>query len=262
MGQETIVTEKKITGRKTTKLRELSVSEKEKIYQQHLGLVVSIAKKYIGRSPGFTFGDLIDEGFLGLFRAAEKFDKQKGCRFSTYATWWIRQSITRALSGHGRTIRIPAYIIEASRKYRKVRQKLSQELEREPLIEEIAAAMEITIDRVQQIRKFLENPSEIFSLERPPEEDENSILSELIEDIRVISPVESASRNILKEDLEKTLKSLTSREEKIIKMRFGLEGIEYTLQEIADEMGLSRERIRQIIKKALARLRRNEVTVT
>ena len=252
-----LVAEEKTKGTKSIKFRELSVSEKEKIYQQYLGLVISIAKRYVGRSPGFTFEDLIDEGFLGLFRAVEKFDGRKGYKFSTYAFWWIREFIKIALNERGRTIHIPRNMIEALSKYRKVGKKLSQELSREPLIEEIAVAMGITIARAQRIRQFLENPPKIISLEMPLKEDENSILSEFIEDTKTTSPVALASRNIFKEDLEKTLKELTHREEKIIKMRFGLEdGIDHTLEEIGEEMGLSRERIRQIIKKALARLRR------
>lgn len=259
MEQKMLVREKKTKGTESIKFRELSVSEKEKIYQQYLGLVISIAKRYIGRSPGFAFEDLIQDGFLGLFRAVEKFDGQRGYRFSTYAFWWIRQSIEIALNERGRTIHIPSHMIEALSKYRKVGKKLSQELGREPLIEEMAAAMGITINRAQRIRECLENPPKIISLETPMKEDENSIFSEFIEDPKTTSPVALASRNIFKEDLEKTLKSLTLREEKIIKMRFGLEdGIEYTLEEIGEEIGLSRERVRQIIKKALVRLRRNE----
>ena len=248
MEQKILVIGKKKRERGSHKLRELSVLEKEKIYQQHLGLVVNIAKRHINRSPGFTFEDLISEGILGLFKAAEKFDVKRGFKFSTYATWWIRESIERALNERGKTIHIPGHIIEASRKYRKVRQKLFRELGQEPLTEEIAAAMKITIDRAQRIRKFLENPSKIISLETLLGEDEDNISLEFIED------------PIFKEDLEKTLKSLTPREEKIIKMRFGLaeDGKEHTLQEIADEMGLSKTRIQQIVKRVLARLRKKE----
>ena len=245
--------------RKSTKLRELSVSEKEEIYQQHLRLVISIAKKYIGRSPDFTFEDLIQEGILGLFLAAERFNAQKGCRFSTYAFRWIKQSISRALDERGRTIRVPAYIIKLS-KYVKVRKKLSQKLEREPLTEEMAVAMKITIEKVRRIERFLENPLKTSSLKIPWKNDGNGVSLELIKDPKVISPVAEASRNILKEDLEETLeRSLTFQEEKIIKLRFGLkDGIDHTLREIAEEIGLSREGIRQIIKKALARLRREK----
>ncbi len=241
-------------------LRQLSVSEKEKIYRQYLGLVVDIAERYVNRSPGFTLEDLIGEGILGLFLAAEKFDEQMGYRFSTYATWWIKQSINRALTEHGKMIRIPLNMIEDLSKYAKVREKLWQELGREPLIEDVAAAMKITIKRAQQIRKFLENPSKIFSLEGLQKNDENSISPEFIEDPKVISPVELAFENIFKEDLPKTLqKTLTPREEKIIKMRFGLEDdIDHTLREIAKEMESNRETIRLTIKKALARLRREE----
>jgi len=260
MEQKILVIGKKKRERGSHKLRELSVLEKEKIYQQHLGLVVNIAKRHINRSPGFTFEDLISEGILGLFKAAEKFDVKRGFKFSTYATWWIRESIERALNERGKTIHIPGHIIEASRKYRKVRQKLFRELGQEPLTEEIAAAMKITIDRAQRIRKFLENPSKIISLETLLGEDEDNISLEFIEDPKVALPVALAFENIFKEDLEKTLKSLTPREEKIIKMRFGLaeDGKEHTLQEIADEMGLSKTRIQQIVKRVLARLRKKE----
>lgn len=252
MEQRTLFTEKKTKGRKSTKLRQTSISEKEKVCQQNLGLVVDIAKEYVDISPDFSLKDLISEGILGLFRAAEKFDDQKGFKFSTYAVWWIKQSISKALNERGRTIHIPGHIIEGLSKYTKVRKKLFQELGQEPLIEEMAAAMKITIFRAQQIRKFLENPSKIISLERPLGEDGNSTLSEFIEDPKVISPVA--------EDLKKTLgETLTPREEKIIKLRFGLEdNIDHSLKEIGRAMGLSRQRIQQIIKRALAKLRRDE----
>jgi len=253
--------ERKIKGRKSTKLRDLSAEEKEKIYHQYIKLVSFIAKKYIKRSPNFTFEDLIQEGILGLFQAAEKFNEQKGYRFSTYAFWWIRQAITRALANQSRTIRIPTNMIRSLTKYKNSERKLLEKLNRKPQIEEIAAEMKITINRAQQIKKCMANSLNIFSLEKPVGGDEyNSSLSEFIEDKKETLPEELASRNILKEDLERTIeKTLTAREEKIIKMRFGLEdGVDHTLEKIGQEMGLSRERIRQIIKKALRELRKSK----
>ena len=248
--------EKKTRGRKAVKLRELSYLEKEKIYRQHIGLVVSIAKRYAGRSPHLSFEDLIQEGILGLFRAAEKFE-QKGYKFSTYATWWIKMFITKALAEQGKIIRIPFNKIEALNKYRKVRKKFLQELGREPLIEEIAAAMKINVNEVQQIRKIFQNSLRVISLETPIKEIKDSTLSESIEDKKVISPVVLASRNVLKEGLEESFGAiLTPREEKIIKLRFGLEdGIDHTLKEIGQEIGFCRERVRKTIKKSLKRLK-------
>lgn len=241
------------------KTRELSDSEKEKLYCEHIGLVVSIAKKHLGKSSNFTFEDLIQEGILGLFSAAERFDPEKGYRFSTYASWWIRQAITRAITKNGKIIRIPLHIIEKSTKYMAARKNLIQELEREPLIEEIAAAMGMEIDEAHRIRQSLQNLPVVVSLESPVGEYEES-LAGFIEDKDTPSPVILASKNVLVEELEKDLEViLTEREEKIIKLRFGLEDDKpRTLEETAKEVGLTRERVRQIIMKALERLKRYE----